>query len=151
MREIQRSVKIGKPCWRVALVVAIIGNISKRGRNLKKKQTGKSFPFKCHKCKQLGHKAVNCDVKVKSSEKSAKIEEMGFLITMNQQCSLKMEGTPPGTKSCLDSGCTSHMCNDKRKFVHSEACESKKLSLATSATTNIEFRGTVKLLITVCN
>ena len=117
----------------------------------KGKQAEKSFPFKCHKCKQVGHKAVNCDVKVKSSEKSAKIEGMGFLITMNQQCALKTEGTPPGTKWCLDSGCTLHMCNEKRKFIHSEACESKKLSLASSATTNIESRGTVKLLITDCD
>ena len=77
----------------------------------KGKQTEKFFPFKCHKCKQIGHKAVDCDVKVESSEKSAKIEEMGFLITMSQESALKTESIPPGTKWC----CTSHMCNDKKE------------------------------------
>ena len=86
-----------------------------------------------------------------SCKKSAKIEKIGFLITKRHESALKTEGIPTVTKWCLDSGCTSHMCTDKTKFVHSEKCESEKLSLASRATANIESRGMVKLLVTECS
>ena len=51
----------------------------------------------------------------------------------------------------LDSGYTSNMCHDKNKFFDSEKFESKNLNLAINATTQIEAKGTVKLLFTDSN
>lgn len=48
-------------------------------------------------------------------------------------------------KWCLDSGCTSHLCNDPKKFVHFSKVVSEKLNLASNTSTAITGRGTIHL------
>ena len=63
-------------------------NFGKKGnkQNATKPGEAKTFPFKSHKCKLVGHKTFEC--------KNFNIEEMGFLITSCQESALKIE-TPP--------------------------------------------------------
>ena len=107
------------------------------------------IPFKCHRCHKTGHKIPDCRVKNESSsEKAGNVEEIGFIATViNKESVLKMEKPHSGGKWCLDSGCTYHMCSDKDKFVVSQKCESVELNLSSSATTAVESKGIVKLLV----
>lgn len=120
---------------------------SKQGTGINK-QTENHFPYKCHKCRKIGHKAADCRSKSsKSFEKTANIEEMGFLTTVFEKSALKTESDLPENKWCLDSGCTSHMCNNQEKFISNEKCDNDKLCLASNATTQIKSKGTVNILI----
>lgn len=128
------------------------GHYKKQGWKGKKlnvdKEDPKSLPYKCHKCRKPGHKANDCHSKVnKKTENASKAEEMGFLITTNSESALKTEGIRSGTKWCLDSGCTCHMCYEEEKFINSEKCITDKLNLANSATTTVEAKGTVKISV----
>lgn len=49
-------------------------------------------------------------------------------------------------KWCLDSGCTSHMCNNQSKFQDLERAEHRLVNLASHTSIEIVGKGTVKLI-----
>lgn len=65
----------------------------------------KSFHFKCHKCRKVGHKASECRAKYdKKAGKASKVEEMGFLITPSSKLALNTEDSLySGLRSCSRS------------------------------------------------
>jgi hypothetical protein len=99
--------------------------------NYKKQDEKSSKPkitYKCNYCGKRGHKAADCFKK--------KREE-------NQKAGLVHEAYFPGKtndKWCLDSGCTSHICNDKELFIDSQKAQCQ-LKLASNATTQAIAKG----------
>jgi hypothetical protein len=51
---------------------------------------------------------------------------------------------------CLDSGCTSHICNDRELFIDSQKAQCQ-LKLASNATTQAIAKGSVNILTSVGN
>ncbi|XP_044005861.1 uncharacterized protein LOC122850870 [Aphidius gifuensis] len=113
-------------------------------KNNEKQTTG--FPFKCGYCGVRGHKFVDCpERKERRTERAENIEVVGFNIAEE----FVMKSTSPDDDKnkfwCLDSGCSSHMCNDDKQFEYVNTCNEINLWLANSATTQVDFRGLVEL------
>lgn len=106
----------------------------------------KHFPYKCHRCHKVGHKAVDCIVVLnrETKEKTSVAEETCWLITPQQENALSVEQK---NRWCLDSGCTSHMSCNENLFVDRNNCATGKLSLASNASTVVTGKGTVKLSV----
>lgn len=109
-----------------------------------------NFEFKCFRCHKKGHKAVDCKKKLpEKAKKAEEKEEVSLLVTETVNVSnsaFQVEEVERTTKWCLDSGCTSHMCNDQRKFQELKETEHRSVNLASHASTRIEGEGTVKLI-----
>lgn len=72
-------------------------------------------------------------------------EEASIAIAMNAQISSNKNW-------CVDSGATSHMCNDRSKFLSFSPVNNQKVRLAVDATTEIIGKGTVLLTVSdECN
>lgn len=66
---------------------------------------------KCGYCKKKGHKTADCYHKLRADKQSANIANELFFV--NEDASAESAyNTTDGPKWCLDSGCTSHLCND---------------------------------------
>lgn len=86
-------------------------------------RSGGTFKYKCHRCRQVGHKAINCPEKTErnvkgpeSKEKAAIGEDISFL-TSHVNTDYCFAGNARRNDAwCLDSGCTSHLCRDENKF-----------------------------------
>jgi hypothetical protein len=105
--------------------------------NHKKQEEKSSRPkitYKCNYCGKRGHKAADCFKKKREeNQKAGLVHEAYFSGKTND-------------KWCLDSGCTSHICNDKELFIKSE-----KAQLASNATTQAIAKGSVNILTSVGN
>lgn len=96
----------------------------------------KDFRYRCYKCKQVGHKSSQCPEKVQRA-KTAESEVSYHMAMMAQQTA--------GMSWCLDSGCTSHMCNDHTKFTELAPTQNVQLKLANTTSTDIKARGPVDI------
>jgi hypothetical protein len=93
-----------------------------------------NFKYRCYKCKEIGHKAADC--KNKDFRASAKSAEDTCLSV--SECHLTSSNKR--NTWCLDSGATSHLCNDERAFSEMKS-EPGKLNLANNCSTNITAQG----------
>jgi len=115
--------------------------------------SGGTFKFRCHRCRQIGHKAIDCPEKSErntkgpeSKEKAAIGEDIAFLTSHVNVNSCFTENTREKDAWCLDSGCTSHLCHDRRKFERISSTGNLKLNLANHDSTDVKARGTVKIV-----
>jgi len=88
---------------------------------------GEAFKFKCHKCRQTGHKAINCPNKNKSEQTPSKETSH---TTMSATEALMTSSETRVEKWCLDSGPTSHFCTNKSDFSNISRTRNDKLNLA---------------------
>lgn len=121
----------------------------KKNSNSKEQNTKTSkFMYKCFKCHEVGHKASECKMKrnqddVRCATESGK-EDSTFDILFN--CtnfsnSLQIEKND----WILDSGCTSHLCNDFDKFTNNFCILQDKLNLVSNLSTDVKGKGDVRL------
>jgi transposase InsO family protein len=78
-----------------------------------------NFKYRCYKCKEIGHKAADC--KNKDFRASAKSAEDTCLSV--SECHLTSSNKR--NTWCLDSGATSHLCNDE--VIECEVCLQGKM------------------------
>lgn len=97
------------------------------------------FKFKCHRCREIGHKAADCKNKKKINQASAKHTENVSLCVMNVD---EINSEIKNTKWCLDSGATSHLCNNTKYFSNIINTERGTLNLANNESTEIVGKGT---------
>jgi hypothetical protein len=115
---------------------------SNSSKNSYKKQDEKTskpkITYKCNYCGRRGHKAADCFKKKREeNQKAGLVHEAYFSGKTND-------------KWCLDSGCTSHICNDKELFIDSQKAQCQ-LKLASNATTQAIAKGNVNILTSVGN
>lgn len=93
-----------------------------------------TFKFRCHKCKEIGHKAIDCNgsSRWKKKYQQAKCSDNVDLCTGIRNSSEDW---------CLDSGATSHFCKREDSLVNKVSCNSERLNLANSAHTVITAKG----------
>jgi len=126
--------------------------IARRGRLNKRKSTikpanksaedaqpGNTFKFKCHRCRKVGHKAIDCPKNernlkdINNKEKAATCEDISFVSSIAGTSN--SAGNIWGDDAwCLDSGCTSHLCRNEQKFTEISNTENSKLNLANGST-----------------
>lgn len=112
----------------------------KTTKNYKTSPNNETFKFKCHKCHIIGHRARDCKSQKRFENKSedyesSKVAEIAMNVTSDENTN----------RWCLDSGASSHMCSEKRKFNDVIKPKVKILNLANDESTEIQGVGTVKL------
>jgi len=100
------------------------------------------FKYKCHNCRKVGHKAAECPDK-KENAKAA--EDESFLTLESMDISYRTGCDKRETRWCLDSGCTSHLCNDGGRFTQSSDVKNATLNLANHTSAEVKGRGTVRI------
>lgn len=104
--------------------------------------TDGTFKYKCHYCRKVGHKAAECPDK-KENAKAA--EDESFLALQSMNISYRTDCDERETRWCLDSGCTSHLCNDGGRFTQSSDIKHATLNLANHTSAEVKGRGTVRI------
>src|SRR5277367_5281162 len=101
------------------------------------------FPFRCNYCGEKGHKAADCPKKQgnKSENSSSKSESTAVV-----QANTTSGNDWKKDEWILDSGATSHMCNDERKFCQLEKIADRSVVLPNKQSVKIEGTGDVKIL-----
>lgn len=100
------------------------------------------FKYRCHKCHEIGHKAVECDSKKKDTAKQS--EDVSFFA----DTALEAQSTECRKGWCLDSGATSHLSNDISAFTDVYQFDRGKVNLADNSNTDIIAKGTAKFSLT---
>lgn len=103
-----------------------------------------SHEVRCYGCKQTGHKKKDCPRK--QQDPSAKCADDVCFNTMALSTS-EMEGQR--RRWCLDSGATTHLCNDASSFREINSSRSGILNLANCTSTKTEGEGTAQLAANV--
>lgn len=108
-------------------------NKNRRYNNMKRNVI-KSYKFngKCYTCNKMGHKSTECKSKPKRHEGNNVLDAMF--------ASAQYTGPQESTQWCLDSGATSHMCHDKKKF--SDLNTDNKCDVHTATKRFVESGGT---------
>lgn len=88
----------------------------------------REFKFKCHRCRQVGHMSKNCPNK-------EKVETSNTCFQTSENVSEKW---------CLDSGATSHLCSDIKRFNDVNKKRIGKLNLANGDTIQISGIGKIE-------
>lgn len=91
---------------------------------------------------KIGQEAINCPEK---NEKASIAEEINYLAGKCPNPSLCIDPGEKNDKSCLDSGCTSYLSNDKETSNEFTALEHHKLNLASNTSTEVKTKGTVQI------
>ena len=119
------------------------------GANKYKKGQQRPKPkYKCSFCKKEGHKASDCYAK-KAADKAKTNTAANTKTDEVHLCFFTEEEAKPPLW-CLDSGCTSHLCNRKHAFTHMEPTNTN-LKLANNSSTRVEAKGNVDLTIANSN
>lgn len=126
-------------------------------RNQKKGKSGNNensaskpeFKYRCHRCREVGHKGTDCKKKRQYVQPTARNAENVVLCAVERFTeahgyeALRAEYDIPDRKWCLDSGATSHLCSEKREFAEMDESKRGKLNLASSDSMEIAAKGTV--------
>lgn len=96
-------------------------------RNRRQGNNNGNFRYRCNKCKKKGHKASECSDKPRYGE--GKQERRNMACSSRQNLCLTSVSQMNKGIWCLDSGCTSHMSNNKDIFVNMDS-ETGTLKLA---------------------
>lgn len=125
------------------------------------KKKNKNTNLKCNYCGIEGHKASRCWKKAadkRREESSATVEEAMCVSVCadtsvaEEKCSIAIALRTDEMSSknwCLDSGATSHMCNDESQFVDLIPIKNEKVKLANNESTCIKGKGTVVLCVKI--
>lgn len=91
------------------------GNGQKSGSESKNSDGTRTeaFKYKCHRCRKVGHKAIDCNQK--KTDSANKADDMSLCATVANN--LTGENVDSRGKWCLDSGCTAHLCKSGMEFV----------------------------------
>lgn len=115
--------------------------------------SGGTFKFRCHRCRQINHKAIDCPEKnersakdQESKEKAAIGEDVAFLTSHVNVNSCFAGSAREKDAWCFDSGCTSHLCHDRKKFEKASNTKNLKLNLANYDSTDVKAKDTVKIV-----
>ena len=116
----------------------------------------RNFRYKCFRCHKVGHKATDCPQKGSregaKGESSSKAEVLGDAFQVLDKPVEKVLRATEGKiekRWCLDSGCTSHMCNDETLFLNTPVVVSaKRLAMANGAQASIGAKGTAVMKTT---
>lgn len=124
------------------------GNTSKIKTNKSKVESKEEFKYRCHKCKEKGHKAADCkNKKPEELQQSAKKTEDTLLCTeedySDTQEAFHAKNSTSDTRWCLDSGATSHVSGSLHEFKNVDDFRRRKLHLANSSTSNIRAAGSI--------
>lgn len=110
----------------------------------------KSFKYRCHRCREIGHKAVDCPKKDGNTRSTAKSAEDDVILCAIECFAekqthevFKAENCAGNFKWCVDSGATSHLCYDKQLFTKIDVSKRGKLNLASNQSTEITAKGNV--------
>lgn len=118
--------------------------------------SAKKSLIKCHRCGKPGHKAAECYSRIGPNRNYQKNSENGKMADADdfcvlaythtvQQAGLQALETTRSKGWCLDSGCTSHLCNETNKFSNFTEVLSEKLNLASNMSTPITGKGAIHL------
>lgn len=114
-----------------------------------KEKTRQTYPkvLTCYRCNRIGHRASDCREEYpKSKQYSNNVDEglMSLNVSGVHECNnvddLKQQWV-------LDSGCTSHLCNDFNSFHGNIEEYNGKLRLATNLNAEVQGKGLVTLLV----
>lgn len=102
--------------------------------------------IKCFKCKKLGHRASECRSRKGDTDKSGKGKQSSLYVASESNiCKSTREKNDANEREwCLDSGCTSHLCNNLENFTNVKSDIKDTLNLANFSTTNINAKGVVR-------
>lgn len=104
--------------------------------------------YKCNFCKKVGHKAAQCYEKRKSLNKKVGVAEETFHVNLSANADTKSTNHSEYTNRwCLDSGCTSHLCNNADSFSSLQRMQCG-LKLASNAQAQVKAKGDVKISTT---
>lgn len=113
-----------------ALVVHNKG-FNKNVKDTHTKYTKNKFTGKCYKCNKIGHKSAECKSKFKRYTGN-NVQDAMFACA-------RYTGPQKSMQWCLDSGATSHVCHDKKKFYDLDA--NKKCDVYTATEDFVESGG----------
>lgn len=98
------------------------------------------FKHRCHKCHEVGHKAVDCESKKKDTARKA--EDVSFFA----DAVFEAQSAENRGSWCLDSGATSHLTNNSSVFTNVYQLNTDKINLTNNSNTDIVAKGTAKIL-----
>lgn len=107
------------------------------------------FKFRCHRCRKVGHKAVDCTESPK--DKANVADDVSLCAIANSPVeSRNVEAFQTANAAsngiwCVDSGCTAHMCGRESEFEEMNESNDGKVNLANDASTGIRGKGSVHL------
>jgi len=139
------------------------GRKDKKGQLSEKKET---FKYKCHRCRKIGHKAADCTEEIQRNNDANAVDQLSLCAVLNALSVQKVNSCdsdyqkPPPEKSanpetlyarksinaetwCIDSGCTTHMCNDASSFTSNFSEGKDKVSLASHASSQVTGTGSI--------
>ncbi|CAB0006643.1 unnamed protein product, partial [Nesidiocoris tenuis] len=105
-----------------------------------KPPNSKPFRFKCNFCQKKGHKSSDCDKKKSHYARNTEESQLAF---REQALNVSLP------KWCIDSGCTSHMCNEAGRFSSLDTSDHTRVNLANNDSTDVNGKGTVKMCVSV--
>ncbi|CAK9829622.1 Retrovirus-related Pol polyprotein from transposon TNT 1-94 [Anthophora retusa] len=108
------------------------------------REIGGKPSFRCFRCNQVGHRTFECKQARGDDRRYTKASRYSSLYAE----ALRVD-TSRDKKWCLDSGCTSHLCNDANRFQTIKRANHSLLNLASNATTAVDGRGTVEIVTRV--
>lgn len=109
-------------------------------RNKLKGSRGKKTKAKCSTCHLFGHEKAQCR---KNSKKPTVSNAEQVSLCIGEALLVKADSQ--AKKWCLNSGATTHLCNDIALLTHTDFTKRGILNLANSDSTNIQAEGTARL------
>lgn len=126
---------------------------NKESKNTSKNESNsKSEPFKyrCHRCRKLGHKAVDCVESRKNIDNANVTENVSLCAKVENTHiteALSTNNMQRNGKWCLDSGCMAHMGNDSVRFANViNPCTGSVKLASETAWTSIQGKGSVSII-----
>lgn len=117
------------------------------GSNYNKTQAEGMFKktFKCFRCKKKGHKASECRAKLSFEENSRGVEEKANCMGATETAMI----VKSNREWIIDSGATSHMCNEESLFIQLNKGYNGKVKLADDKEVCIKGIGKVSIFVNV--
>lgn len=124
-------------------------NPSKKGSAGEKSRDEKAFKFKCHRCKKVGHKAIECNDSRGKTDKVGQATNVSLYAgRTNEWEALIAKNASHVENWCIDSGCTTHLCKNLNNFTEITGNDPGTLNLANNVSTKINAKGSVKFKAT---